>query len=110
MISSALALMLLAAPSPEAVARARNDYNRCVTAQLKKSLDAKAEEAAFVSDLATACGAKEAAFRATVISVDTAAGIKRAAAEEGANFEIEDMVANAKELFRDYKLSNTSPP
>ena len=110
MISSALALMLLAAPSPEAVARARNDFNSCLTAQMKKALKEGAEESAFTTGLGPACAAKEAAFRATVISVDTAAGIKRADAEEGASFEIEDMVTNTKELFRDYKAGGFTPP
>lgn len=109
MISSALALMFLAAPSPEAVARARNDYNRCVIEHLKKSLKDGAEEAIFESGLAPACAAKETAFRSVVVAVDTAAGIKRAAAQEGADFEVEDMVTNAKELFRDHKANNTMP-
>jgi hypothetical protein len=44
-----------------------------------------------------------------VVSVDTAAGLKRAAAEENADLEISDMLANIKEAFKDYKSSNTSP-
>ena len=109
MISSALALMLLAAPSPEAVARARNDYNRCITEHLKKSLKDGAEEAAFASGLAPACAAKETTFRSVVVAVDTAAGIKRAAAQENADFEVEDMVTTAKELFSYHKVNNSAP-
>ena len=109
MISSALALMLLAAPSPEAVARARNDYNRCLMEHLKKSLKEDAEETAFESGMAPACAAKQDAFRSVVVAVDTAAGIKRAAAQEGADMEVEYMVTNAKELFRVHKGSNTTP-
>jgi hypothetical protein len=100
MISTVLA-MLLMAPSPEAVALARRDYSRCLSDFMKKSVKERIEPTAFDAALVPACAAKEAAFRNVVISVDLAAGIKRAVAEEGAGFEIEDLQANVKETFRD---------
>lgn len=110
MISSVLALMLMAAPSPEAVARARNDYNACLTALLNKSLKDDTTVEAFPASLKATCAAKEQAFRNVVIAVDTAAGIKRADADENAAFEIEDMLANAVETFRGYRAGGIAPP
>ena len=109
MISSVLALMLMAAPSPEAVARARNDYNGCLTALMNKSLKDDTTVDAFKASLGPACAAKEQAFRTIVIAVDTAAGIKRADADENAAFEIEDMVANTLETFRGYRAGGIAP-
>ena len=102
MISSVLAMALAAAapgPSPDAIARARKAYSACLGGYLKKSLKDGAAGAAFESGLTTACASQEQAFRAALISVDTAAGIKRAAAEENAGLEIDDMVANTKETY-----------
>ena len=101
MISALLALML-AAPSPDALASARKEYNRCLTAYMKTSVDKKADEAAYESGLSGACGAKESAFRNASIAVDSAAGIRRASAEENADLEIKDMRTNSVELFKDW--------
>ncbi|HEY0147562.1 MAG TPA: hypothetical protein VGB70_01015 [Allosphingosinicella sp.] len=112
MISSVLAMALAAAApgsSPDALARARKAYSACLTGFMKKSLKDKMEVDAFGTALGPACAAQEQAFRTAVISVDTAAGIKRAAAEENAGMEVTDMVANAKEMFEVYKTSNTLP-
>jgi hypothetical protein len=112
MISSLLAMTLAAAapgPSPDAIARARKAYSACLTGFMKKSLKDKAEETAFATGLTPACATQEQAFRAAVIAADTASGIKRAAAEENATFEIDDLLNNAKEMFKDHKTNNTSP-
>ena len=101
MISALLALML-AAPSPDALASARKEYNRCLTAYMKASVEKKADEAAYTSGITGACGAKETAFRTASIAVDGAAGIRRAAAEENANMEIQDMRTNSVEMFKDW--------
>jgi hypothetical protein len=112
MISSLLAMTLAAAapgPSPDAIARARKAYSACLTGFMKKSLKDKAEEAAFASGLSPACATQEQAFRTTVVAADTAAGIKRAAAEENAKFEIDDLLTNAREMFKDHQANNTAP-
>ena len=112
MISSLLAMTLAAAApgsSPDALARARKAYSACLSGFMKKSLKDKAEDAAFESGLPPACATQEQAFRAAVISADTAAGIKRAAAEENAKFEVDDLLTNTKAMFKDYKSTNTSP-
>jgi hypothetical protein len=112
MISSMLAMALAAAapgPSPDAIARARKAYSVCLSGFMKKSLKDGVEDAAFASGLSPACATQEAAFRQTVIAADTAAGIKRAVAEENAGLEVEDILSNTKEMFKDYKESKTSP-
>ena len=110
MISSVLAMALAAAApgSPsDGLARARRDYSSCLSGFMKKGLKDKMDLDAFGAALGPACAAQEQAFRSAAISVDTAAGIKRAAAEENARMEVADMLANAKEKFEVYKSSNT---
>ena len=107
MISSVLALAMLAQPAD--LPRVRKEYSACLTDFMKKSLKEKAEDSAFETGIAAACSAQEQKFRAIVIATDTAARIKRADAEENATIEINDKRANATEMFKDYKTSNTSP-
>lgn len=107
MISSVLAMLLLAQPAD--LPRARKEYSACLSGFMKKSLKEKVEDSAFESGLAAACSAQEQKFRSVVVATDTAAKIKRAEAEENATMEISDMLANTKEMFKDYKSSNTSP-
>ena len=112
MISSVLAMALAAAapgPSPDAIARARKAYSACLGGFMKKSIKDNADDAAFTAGLKPACAAQEQAFRAAVIASDTAAGLKRAAAEENAGLEIDDMLANAKETFKDTKADAADP-
>jgi len=113
MISSVLAMALAAAaPGPSAadsIARARKAYSACLSGFMKKSLKDGAEDAAFENGLSPACAAQEQAFRAAVIAADTASGMKRAAAEANAGTEVEDILSNTKEMFKDYKATNTSP-
>lgn len=104
MISSVLALTLAAAapgPSPETIAPARKAYLACLGAFMKKGVADKMAVDAFDAAIAPACAAQEQAFRTAVIAVDTGAGVKRAAAEENAGLEVEDMLANMKETFKD---------
>jgi hypothetical protein len=112
MISFVLAMAVAAAapgPSPDAISRARKAYSTCLSGFMKKSVQDKVADAAFESGLAPACTAQEQAFRATVIAADVAAGIKRAAAEENAAFEVNDMLSNTKESFKNFKPAAASP-
>jgi hypothetical protein len=112
MISSMLAMALAAAapgPSPDAITRARKAYSACLSGFMKKSLKDGAEDSAFEKGLSPACATQEQAFRTAVIAADTASGMKRAAAEQNAATEVEDILANTTEMFKDYKSSNTSP-
>ena len=101
--------MFLAAPSPEAINRARLDFTKCVSAHVKKSLQDKLEAAAYETGLSSACGAKEQAYRSAAIAADRAVGIKAAEAEENAQFVVEDILSNAKANFDDYKASGAIP-
>jgi hypothetical protein len=101
MISSVLAMLILAPQPLDAVVRSRKEYLACLTGVMQKSLKEKAEEPAFVTGLASTCAAQEQKFRAAVVAADTAVGIKRADALENADLEISDMVANIKESFKD---------
>jgi hypothetical protein len=110
MISSVLALMLAAGPAgADKVALARREYTHCLNLFMKQSLKDKMAKDAFTTAIATACSDKLQAFRTYAISSDTAVGIKRAAAEENAATEVQDLMANTKELFTDYSDSNTIP-
>jgi hypothetical protein len=104
MISSVLAMLLLA-PSPQAIVTARRDYSACLSNFRKEKSKDKLELAAFETGLATACAAKEQQLRSAIVAVDTAAGIKRAVAEQGAGDEVEMLRENVKELFL-----NENPP
>ena len=108
MISTLLAL-LLGPAQIDAVNRARTDYSRCVTTQMKTSLKERADEAGFQASLAAACGGKAQVLRSASIAADTSMGIKRADAEEGAQMELDDILLNAKENFVAHKEGNTYP-
>ena len=98
MISSVLAMLLLA-PSPQAIVHARKDYSACLSNFRKEKAKDKLDLKAFETGMETACAAKAQQLRSAIVAVDTAAGIKRAAAEEGAGEEIQSMRENIKELF-----------
>ena len=98
MISSVLAMLLLA-PSPQAIVAARKDYSACLSNFRKEKAKDKLDLAAFETGIDAACSAKAQQLRSAIIAVDTAAGIKRAAAEQGAGDEIEMLRENIKELF-----------
>jgi hypothetical protein len=68
---------------------------------MNRSLKEQAAAEAFASGIGPACAEREKTFRTLVVQIDTAAGIKRAAAEENAGVEIEDMQANIREMFQD---------
>ncbi|HZG08806.1 MAG TPA: hypothetical protein VEZ70_07500 [Allosphingosinicella sp.] len=112
MISTVLAFALASAAQgapADNIARARKEYSACLSGFMKKSLKEDMEETAFAGGLGPACTAQEQKFRAAVISADTAAGLKRAAAEENAGTEVDDIRANQVEMFKDYKSTNTRP-
>jgi uncharacterized protein YfdQ (DUF2303 family) len=101
MISTVLAVMLAAAaPGPaDKIAVARKEYTRCLKAFMDKSVKDKTEVSTFKAALATTCADKEQAFRSAVVAADVAAGIKRAAAEETAKTDVEDIRLNTSETY-----------
>ena len=109
MISTVLTMMLAAAPAPAVLNSARREYSTCLQAFMKSSLKEKMDPAAFDAALAPACESKAQAFRGASIAADTAIGIKRAAAEENAGTELEDLRANTKEYYRTYHRIGSAP-
>jgi hypothetical protein len=107
MISTVLAMMVMA--PADVVNRARLDYTRCVQATLKTSLQQKMDLPGFETAAAEACAAKAKSLRTAIVAADTAVGIKRAAAEEGAGLELDDILTNAKENYSDFLKSGASP-
>ena len=100
MISQVLLMALLASAQGN-LATARTSYSKCLGSFTRAQVKAKVEEAAFSANLATACKAEEAAFRAASISTDVAAKIARATAERNAEEEIGYIHENAVETFKD---------
>jgi hypothetical protein len=109
MISSALLILLLAAPSANSLNQARQGYSACLGAQLRDNLRQHIETSAFESLIAGSCKAEEAAFREAAVATDVAAGTSRASAEQNAAFEISDLLDTTKQRYRDYLETNTQP-
>jgi hypothetical protein len=109
MISAVLAMLVMAPPSADVINRARLDYTRCLRATMKTSLKEKIDVAAFEAAVVPACAAKAQVLRTAIVAADTAAGIKRTAAEENASADLEDILLNTRESYADYLTSNTLP-
>ena len=109
MISTVLAMMVMAHAPADVINRARMEYTRCLRATMKVSLKDKKELADFEAAVGPACAAKAQSLRSAIVAADTSAGIKRAAAEEGAGMELEDILANTRELYIDYLKTNMVP-
>src|SRR3546814_6647635 len=71
--------------------------------------DSKTSPAAFDKGLATACAAKEAAYRNAIMASEKAAGASAAEAEELASMDIEDLETNTKDLYRLHMEQGTRP-
>jgi hypothetical protein len=87
------------AAQAQSIAQPRQAFATCLSALVKKSVKEGMETAAFETALAAACKTEEAAFRKAVVDYDMKTGAKRATAEEGAQLQIDDYVANAKDSF-----------
>jgi hypothetical protein len=116
MISHVLVFVLMAAAPPSglqakqtSLVQARQGYAGCLGTLLRSKLKEKVEPDAFNTTLGGSCKTEEVTFRNAAVSADVAAGTSRATAEEGANFEISDMVANTRERYSEYTESHTEP-
>ena len=99
MISFALATALAAAqagPLPQP----RKAFAACLSSLVKAKMSEKLDDGAFRAAAKTACAAQEAAFRDSIVSYDVRTGMKRAAAEEGAELQVEDYLVNAAETYQ----------
>jgi hypothetical protein len=108
MISSALAMLLLAA-APNTAAQSREAYARCLKDVVRTSAEKKLEAVAFETELASACKDKEATFKTHLLSADMALGMKRAASEKALAEQISDYRAMAKEDFQAALADGNSP-
>ena len=107
MISSAIAMLLLAAPAGNPASQSRDGYAKCLQAFVRSSAEKKMEPSAFEAALAAACRDKEALFKNSMVDSEVKVGIKRAVAEQGVQQEIADYRATAKE---DYQAELASAP
>ncbi|MDP8995358.1 MAG: hypothetical protein M3N07_10375 [Pseudomonadota bacterium] len=99
MISALMIVPLLLAQQVLASAE-RSQFSRCMRAFIDSKLEERMSPEAFDTAQASACSQQEAAYRSAYIAAAMRAGDNRAAAEEGAGIEIEDLRDNYKELFR----------
>jgi hypothetical protein len=109
MISQVLVFVLLAAAPQVNLNQARQTYSGCLSTLLKTNLKDHMAPDAFDTALAQSCKTEETAFRNAVVVTDVATGTSRTTAEQGANFEITDMVENTKQRYKDYVETNTEP-
>jgi hypothetical protein len=110
MIASVLAFTLAAAAAaPDNTGSARKAYGACLDTFIIKGLDDKLEPDAFDTAVKAACTDKAEALRRAAVSAAVAAGRKSRDAEQMVAGDVEDYQINAKEMFREYKASNTKP-
>ena len=100
MISITLAAMLAAAPAAGPPAQPRKAYGACLMKFEKTKAGEKLSTEEFVAAAKAACAAQEAAFRRSLVDYDVRAGMKRADAEEGAQLQVEDYLANTADTFQ----------
>ena len=106
--SVAVALLLAAAPADPAK-MPRKEFSRCLQSETQVQLGAKAAPEAFDQAIGPACAAQQAALRNALVSANMATGLNRKEAEEEASVEVDDYLANAKDMYREYLETDTKP-
>lgn len=109
MISLALASMLLAAQSGQAISQSRQAYADCMNRAMRAHLERKASPAVFDTAVSSSCAAQAAAYRSAVLAAETAAGSTPADAAELATLEVEDLETNTRDLYRAHLEDGTRP-
>jgi hypothetical protein len=99
MISLAFATALSAAAMQGPPAAPRREYASCLTRFMKGKTEEKMEKEAFTAALKAACAPQEAAFKKSLVDYDVKTGSPRAAAEEGAQLQVEDYIVNTTENY-----------
>jgi hypothetical protein len=108
MISITLAAMLAAAaPAAGPPAQPRRAYGACLTKFGKAKAGEKLTPESFVAAAKAACAVEESAFKKSLIDYDVRTGTKRGDAEEGAQLQVEDYLANAADT---YQVNNEPAP
>ena len=110
-----LVAALIAAPAgaqksvADQASEARTVYARCLSDAVKNDLKEKIEPAAFKEKLATLCQAERDAFKAASLAADRQSGIRGTRAEENAQLDIDDVVANAVDHYQvGFEIANES--
>src|SRR3546814_3559900 len=93
MISLALASMLVLAQADAGLPQARRAYGDCLNRAVRSHLDSKTSPAAFDKGLATACAAKEAAYRNAIMASE------KAARSEEHTSELQSLMRNSYAVF-----------
>lgn len=100
MLSLALATALAAtAPQAGPPPELRQAYSACLSSFRKAKLSEKLDDAAFRSAAQAACASQEIAFRNSIATYDVKMGMKKAAADEGAQLQVEDYLVTAAETY-----------
>ncbi len=103
-------LLAAMAPSPAVeVGTTRAAFTKCLRDDMKKSLEAKMEEAEYELAVKSNCAAERDAFRKAVIALGRSGGDSETVATEDADMQVEDYHANFTDKFKDYKATNTLP-
>ena len=102
-------LFIAAMIQSPAVDTTRAAFTKCLRDDMKKSLEAKVEEAEYELALKSNCSKERDAFRAAVIALGRSGGDSEKTASEDADMQIEDYHANFTDKFKDYKLNNSLP-
>jgi hypothetical protein len=109
MLITTLVLAMMVQSPAATVDRTRAAFAKCLRDDMKKSLEAKVEEAEYVMTLKANCTSERDAFRKAVIALGRAAGDSEKVATEDADWQVEDYHENFTEKFKDYKSTNTMP-
>jgi hypothetical protein len=89
----------LSSSAIQAQAPARKAYAACLSKYVQKAGSDNMAKDAFDAGLQSACTSEQQAFKAAIVADDMKRGAKRADAEEGAQLQIEDYLANARDSY-----------
>lgn len=111
MISHVLLMAMLAAPAPSGAnpTQARKALATCLSEAIKADLSAKTEPPDFKTKLGTLCANEKAAYKAASVAADLAGGIKRAAAEQNASMDLDDVSQSTFDRYKDFFETGTKP-
>jgi hypothetical protein len=101
-----LMMMLAVAQAGDPVGAGRKAYSQCLISKLQPSVDARKTLAEFRTILKTACGDKEATFRAAILADDKANGMSDKDAQADADDQITGYVDNITSQFEDFSKDN----
>lgn len=96
------ALLLLAGAPEDALGKARKDYSACLSSFTSDAISKRMTADAFKSALRPKCAAKETAFRAALLTANTADGMKAAEAEADAEDQVAEYLEKFAGEFDDY--------